>query len=80
MVTEEDMNEFIGKKPSASIFLSVFMQNSSHSFSSLLLDKHNWNDTVSKESYIKVSDILKNFHMEHYRNNRFEFFWMGNEN
>ena len=80
MVTEEDMKELAEKKSSKSIFLSVLMQNSSHSFSSLFLDKHNWNDTASKQSYIEVSDILKNFHMEHYRNNRFEFFWMGNEN
>lgn len=78
-VTEEDMKEFTGKEVSNSIFLSIFMQNSSRSFSSLFLDKNNWRGVETKESYTKAADILKKFHMEHYRNNRFEFLWMGNE-
>lgn len=79
MVTEDDMKDLTGKELLNSIFLSIFMQNSTQSFSSLFLDKNNWRDVATKESYTKVSDILKNFHMEHYRNNRFEFLWMGNE-
>lgn len=79
MVTEEDMKDFTGNELSNSIFLSIFMKNSSHSFSSLFLDKNNWEGTETKESYTKVADILKKFSMEHYRNNRFEFLCMGNE-
>ena len=80
VITEEDIQELIGKGNSDSLFQFIFEQTSSHSFNSLFLDKNNWRGISAKESFTRVTDILKNFHMEHYRNNRFEFLWMGNKN
>lgn len=80
VITEEDIQELIGKGGSDSLFRFIFEQNSSHSFNSLLLDKNNWRGISAKESFTRETDILKNFHMEHYRNNRFEFLWMGDKN
>lgn len=80
MLVEDDMNVLVGKEESNSIFQYIFEQNSSHFFESLLLNKKLWNEDSTKEDYVRASEILKKFHMEHYRNNRFEFLWMGAEN